>query len=90
MQSAPFVLGLDDLITQAYIGRVAIMCAEAVPWKCHRSLIADALVAHGVAVVHIVGRSALQRHCLHHSAVVNPNGFVRYPAPSCLTCEHLI
>ena len=66
------------------------MCAEAMPWKCHRSLIADALVAHGVAVVHIVGRSALQRHCLHHSAVVNPNGFVRYPAPSCLTCQHLI
>ena len=40
------------------------MCAEAVPWRCHRSLIADALVVHGVATCEIVSPTRLQPHKL--------------------------
>ncbi len=50
MQTADFALGLDELHGIAVNGPVALMCAEAVPWRCHRSLIADALTIHGVEV----------------------------------------
>jgi uncharacterized protein (DUF488 family) len=40
------------------------MCAEAVPWRCHRSLISDALTARGVEVLHITGSGRPQRHSL--------------------------
>ncbi|HJW75996.1 MAG TPA: DUF488 family protein, partial [Thermoleophilia bacterium] len=50
-------------------GPVAIMCAEAVPWRCHRSLIADALFARGVVVEHIVGKSRTHPHRLTPFAV---------------------
>ncbi|HEY8710986.1 MAG TPA: DUF488 domain-containing protein [Burkholderiaceae bacterium] len=49
MQTADFSENLVSLIELAQQDRVALMCAEAVPWRCHRSLIADALVVHGVA-----------------------------------------
>ena len=42
--------------------RIAVMCAEAVPWRCHRSLIADALLARGVSVAHIMGKTKLAAH----------------------------
>ncbi|MEP7282934.1 MAG: uracil-DNA glycosylase family protein [Rubrivivax sp.] len=45
-------------------GRVALMCAEAVPWRCHRSLIADALIAHGVSACEIVSPTKLRAHKL--------------------------
>jgi uncharacterized protein (DUF488 family) len=62
MQTADFAQGLEDLRTLAGTGPVALMCAEAVPWRCHRSLIADALTIRGVAVREI--RSAT-RTALH-------------------------
>ena len=48
MQTAAFARSLDRCLALARRERVALMCAEAVPWRCHRSLIADALVARGV------------------------------------------
>ena len=58
--------------------RTAVMCAEAQWWRCHHRLLADALVAHGVAVVHIDARGATTAHELTESAVVEA-GVVRYP-----------
>ena len=51
MQSAAFQRSLARCIAIARRERVALMCAEAVPWRCHRSLIADALIARGIAAV---------------------------------------
>src|SRR5664280_649857 len=53
MQTPEFRKNLDDLIKLAKSERIAIMCAEAVPWRCHRSLIADALLARGIKVQEI-------------------------------------
>ena len=50
MQTPEFAAGLAELLALAASGPVAIMCAEAVPWRCHRSLIADALFARGIVV----------------------------------------
>jgi uncharacterized protein (DUF488 family) len=63
MATEQFEKGLEELRERAGEGNVAIMCAEAVPWRCHRSLVADALVARGARVEHItgVGRAAPHR-----------------------------
>ena len=50
MQTSEFTAALQTLIDLAGTARIAAMCAEAVPWRCHRSLIADALTVRGVAV----------------------------------------
>ena len=62
MQTPEFRKNLDDLIELAKSERIAIMCAEAVPWRCHRSLIADALLARGIEVQEIT--SVLATHSL--------------------------
>jgi uncharacterized protein (DUF488 family) len=62
MQTDEFWRAIDGLT--AFPSRLAIMCAEAVPWRCHRSLVADALVVRGVEVRHITGRSEPARHSL--------------------------
>jgi uncharacterized protein (DUF488 family) len=64
MQTAEFQKSLDDLITFAKAERVAIMCAEAVPWRCHRSLIADALLARGIEVREITSGTRSEVHTL--------------------------
>lgn len=64
MQSAEFADELSQLIGMAQRERVALMCAEAVPWRCHRSLIADALVVHGITTCEIVSSKYLQPHKL--------------------------
>ena len=48
MQTPEFAESLQELIRLANQGRIALMCAEAVPWRCHRSLIADALTVRGI------------------------------------------
>lgn len=58
--------------------RIALMCAEAVPWRCHRSLIADALVARGIAVCEVASPTRLAPHRLTPFAQVD-DGTVRYP-----------
>jgi uncharacterized protein (DUF488 family) len=60
MQTAEFRQGLSRLIELARTDRLALMCAEAVPWRCHRSLIADALIVHGVATCEIMSPMRLQ------------------------------
>jgi len=64
MQSPDFQTGLHDLIGLSHETRLAIMCAEAVPWRCHRSLVADALSARGIPVEHIMALGKSSRHTL--------------------------
>ena len=64
MQTMDFAANLASVIELARADRVALMCAEAVPWRCHRSLIADALIVHGVAACEIVSPKRLQPHKL--------------------------
>jgi uncharacterized protein (DUF488 family) len=71
MQTPEFEAGLVELLRHARDERTALMCAEAVPWRCHRSLIADALVVRGVAVEHILSASRTQAHTLRDWAMVD-------------------
>ena len=64
MQTPEFGRHVMELVTLAAGARVAVMCAEAVPWRCHRSLLSDALVARGVRVLHIIGRGEASSHVL--------------------------
>ncbi|MFI5338879.1 MAG: DUF488 family protein [Candidatus Methylomirabilales bacterium] len=64
MQTPEFTVSLDALIGLAREEQIALMCAEAVPWRCHRSLIADALIVHGVSVEHILSATHRQPHSL--------------------------
>ena len=70
MQTTDFAANLASVIELARTDRVALMCAEAVPWRCHRSLIADALVVHGVTACEIVSPKRLQPHKLTSFACV--------------------
>ena len=62
MQTPAFADHLDELIEIAGAGRTVIMCAEAVPWRCHRSLIADALTARGIDVEHLMSVTSRKTH----------------------------
>jgi uncharacterized protein (DUF488 family) len=64
MQTDQFAEALAHLVELARGARLAVMCAEAVPWRCHRSLIADALTVREVAVEHIMSRTHRQPHRL--------------------------
>ena len=64
MQTTDFAADLASVMALAHTDRVALMCAEAVPWRCHRSLVADALLVRGVAVCEIVNAKRLQAHKL--------------------------
>lgn len=74
-----FAEAVARLLADAASGPVAIMCAEAVPWRCHRQLIADALVAGGAEVRHIVSGAEPALHELNAMAVVDDGGAVTYP-----------
>jgi uncharacterized protein (DUF488 family) len=81
METPAFTQALARL-TELAAGRLtAVMCAEAVPWRCHRQLIADALVARGVEVRHIIGAGEPDRHRLSADAQVLPDGRLRYAGP---------
>jgi uncharacterized protein (DUF488 family) len=64
MQTPEFQENLDELIELATAERVAIMCAEAVPWRCHRSLIADTLLARGIEAREITSATGTRLHTL--------------------------
>jgi uncharacterized protein (DUF488 family) len=64
MQTEAFLSGLETLIQLARSKRTAIMCAEAVPWRCHRSLVADALGVRGIPVVEILSETSYRTHKL--------------------------
>jgi uncharacterized protein (DUF488 family) len=79
MSTAEFELGMRELGDLLGQGTVALMCAEAVPWRCHRSLIADALLVRGARVEHIVGRGRASEHRLTPFAQVDGLR-ITYPA----------
>lgn len=78
MQSDAFEQALAWLIEQANGKRTAVMCAEALPWRCHRSLIADALEMRGLEVIEILDEHKSQPHRLTPFAVVRDHK-VTYP-----------
>ncbi len=78
MTTPDFRAAVDDLLRIAAERRTTIMCSEAVPWRCHRSMISDAVVARGWDVAHIL-ETRLSPHELTRWAVVE-DGQVRYPA----------
>ncbi len=80
METPAFQAALGRLIEIGRARPSAILCAEAVPWRCHRQLIADALVARGETVGHILGAGRLAPHRLSAHARVLPSGLLRYPA----------
>lgn len=78
MQTGAFVQGIDRLRTVADLSPTAVMCAEAVPWRCHRSLIGDALLVRGDAVLDIMSPTQAKPHTMTSFAVVD--GFaITYP-----------
>lgn len=80
METDGFAAALEELIGEACRGRCAIMCAEADPARCHRSFIADALVARGAEVVHVLDAGPPRPHVLRPEAVVE-EGRLAYPGP---------
>lgn len=70
---------LDRLEETARTATPAVMCAEAVPWRCHRQIIADHLVARGHEVVHLLGPDRTARHRLRRMAEPAEDGRVLYP-----------
>jgi uncharacterized protein (DUF488 family) len=80
MLTPEFEQSLSELLKRARGERAAVMCAEAVPWRCHRSLIADALVVRGVAVEHIFSPTRTQAHVLRVWAHVEGTR-ITYPLP---------
>jgi uncharacterized protein (DUF488 family) len=64
MQTAAFAAAIESLAERTRLQRLAVMCAEAVPWRCHRSLIADALVARGITVEEIISTTRTQPHAM--------------------------
>jgi len=81
MQTDEFWNAIDRL--RALPPQVAIMCAEAVPWRCHRSLISDALTVRGEEVRHITAFSEPPRHSITPFARVQ-DGRITYPPPDTL------
>jgi len=80
MDTDAFQAALGRLIAHAAQSRAAVMCAEAVPWRCHRQLIADTLLARGHDVLHILSVDRIDAHRLTPFARIEPDGRVRYPA----------
>jgi uncharacterized protein (DUF488 family) len=78
MSTPEFQAGIESLLEIAQHGTPALMCAEAVPWRCHRSLIADALTVRGTPVAHIMTPFKAQPHKFTSFARVE-NGDISYP-----------
>lgn len=79
MQTAEFEQAVNELIILARERRTAIMCAEAVPWRCHRSLIADALTIRGIEVDEIASATTARRHMLTSFAQIEGTR-ITYPS----------
>jgi uncharacterized protein (DUF488 family) len=77
--SEEFHAGLSRLIEEGRRERCAIMCSEAVWWRCHRRIVTDYLIAHDEEVFHIMGQGRLEAAKLTPGAVVRPDEKVVYP-----------
>src|SRR3989441_1877310 len=82
METPAFAAALEQVLADAQSHIVAIMCAEAVPWRCHRQLVADALLARGVEVVHILDRTHTELHRLTPFARIEGGRLVYDGAPA--------
>lgn len=78
MQTPKFRYAMDNLTEIANNKHVAIMCAEAVPWRCHRNMIADALLVRGFDVKHIISASDVREHKMTSFARVEGTS-ITYP-----------
>jgi uncharacterized protein (DUF488 family) len=81
--TAEFAAGLAELLALAQEAPTAIACTEAVPWRCHRSLVADALAIRGIEVRHLVGPGEPRPHALTPFARVEGDRLT-YPDPTAL------
>jgi uncharacterized protein (DUF488 family) len=79
MQTPEFAAALDRAIRLAEAAPTALMCAEAVPWRCHRSLVADALLVRGIRVLEIISSAEPKEHALTPFAHVR-GARLTYPA----------
>lgn len=79
--TAAFRAGLDELCALAGDECCAIMCAEAVWWRCHRRIVADYLLARGIAVMHIMGSGKVEPATLTPGARPLPDGTIAYAEP---------
>jgi uncharacterized protein (DUF488 family) len=79
-RTAEFAAALDEVLTEAATGTVAVMCSESVWWRCHRRLVADvAVLARGVPVSHLMPDGRLAEHRPSEGAVRGDDGLVRWP-----------
>ena len=76
MTTEQFIEGASRLLDIARDERAAVMCAERLPWQCHRFLISDYLVAQGIQVVHLVGTASAQEHRLNPIARVREGALI--------------
>jgi uncharacterized protein (DUF488 family) len=81
MATEEFRRGVDELFRAP--GPVAFMCAEAVPWRCHRNLLSDELLRRGSSVIHIFGRDTTRPHQMNPAAI-DRGGHLIYREPSLL------
>lgn len=81
MQTPAFNDAVEQLCALATNARCALMCAESVPWRCHRSMVGDALLVRGIAVEHIVSGAKRRPHKLTPFAHVD-GSVITYPAPA--------
>ncbi|MGW5437664.1 DUF488 domain-containing protein [Nocardia asteroides] len=79
MQTPEFTAGIDELVDLARTAPTAVMCAEAVPWRCHRSLVGDALLIRGIRVRDIMSPTRAPDHQLTNFAHVEGTA-ITYPA----------
>jgi uncharacterized protein (DUF488 family) len=86
MQTEAFSTALETLMEAGRNAATAIMCAEAVPWRCHRSLIADALTIRGWTVRHIMTKTKADRHRLTPFAAVDDTRLT-YPSAESLEAK---
>jgi uncharacterized protein (DUF488 family) len=80
MATDEFAAGLGELLGLAREGRPTIMCSEAVPWRCHRRLVTDALIVAGAEVQHIMSATSVRPAHLSEFAHVD-GGRITYPPP---------
>jgi uncharacterized protein (DUF488 family) len=80
MLTPEFAAAVAELLLMAQLHRTTIMCAEKLYTRCHRQLLCDFLVVHGVAVHHIVDHGTMLPHQLSVAAVIRDDGCLVYPA----------
>ncbi|MHB8205234.1 MAG: DUF488 domain-containing protein [Desulfomonilaceae bacterium] len=82
MATEEFREGVHELVEIASQSATAYMCAEALYWRCHRRLLSDYLVAHGMDVNHILSLKQVSPHKMTQGSLVTPEGLVIYPSLS--------